>query len=236
MLDVVEVGLEADPGDPALGLLLPVPLDARNAVVLEPRDGANIRELEATGVTLNYRGEQIFAVSGIHASVLLTDARVVVACSNYDKGGGWIGSPALMGVFNAASKIRAVVRSKGRMLVGQARYPWLARVGSTAKLGFGSVERLVLEASEGEGRTYRLLLELRRDAGADVAAEVVRRAAAFKLSAEPDLDATERHALENLLSAPTITVKAARGANHIYFHDMPTCWHISERSALFAPI
>jgi hypothetical protein len=235
VIDVIDVSEDLSPPDPSVGLLLPVPDGSKNGIVFEPRDGANVRTLDASAVTLTYRGERVVGISGVHASVILTDARVAVACSNYDTGGGWIGSPALMGVFNTASKIRAAVRSHGKVLVGQARYPWIARVGSTAKLGFGSAERLVIEASEGDGQTYRLLLDLRRDIGAEVAAELVQRAASFKLRAEPDLDPTERLELERLTAAQPIPTTPARGASHIYFHDMPTCWYISERSALFTP-
>jgi hypothetical protein len=141
-----------------------------------------------------------------------------------------------MGVFNAASKMRAAVRTRGKMLVGQARYPWIARVGSTPRRGLGSEERLIIDASETEIGTYRLTLGLSHTVdAASIAAEVVRRTARYRLASEADLTIDERADLERLRDALPIEPIPSRGKNHIYFHEMPTCWYISEQSARFAP-
>ena len=81
-------------------------------------------------------------VRKVRIDFFITDARLAVACSKYDKGGGWVGGAAAMIVFNAVSKARAAIRSHGKMLAGQVRYPWLRWVASTPKTGFTSDERL----------------------------------------------------------------------------------------------
>ena len=45
---------------------------------------------------------------------------------------------------NAISKARAAIRSRGKMLVGQVRYPWIQTVGSSPKDGWASEEKLIL--------------------------------------------------------------------------------------------
>jgi hypothetical protein len=63
---------------------------------------------------------------------------------------------------------------------------------------------------------------------ADLAAETIRRAAVYRLGSEMDLDDDERAALERCRSVTAMEPSASRGKNHVYFHEMPRCWHISE--------
>jgi hypothetical protein len=225
MLQVVDVGAEAGPDPSMSGLLLPVVRDS-DSVELESRDGAQVRRFEASGLALYFRNQEVLRFSRIAARLLVTDARVAIVCSHYDRGGGWRGDPISMGVFNTVSKLRAAVRSRGQALVGQARYPWIARVGSTARVALGGEERLVIDASETERDTYRLIIGLsnRADA-ANLAAEIVRRTAAFRLVSERDLDPEERLALTRLQVAAAITPSRSRPNDHIYFHEMPSCWY-----------
>ena len=117
------------------GLMLPVPAMQHNTVLLESHDGNNIQTLTARAVRLDRNGSTVFRCTNVRISLFITDARVALACSKYDKGGGWIGSPTAMLMLNAASKGLAAVRRHGKMMVGQARYPWIKAVGSTARSG-----------------------------------------------------------------------------------------------------
>jgi hypothetical protein len=229
-----ETWIPGDERDP--GLMLPVPAKGGNEILLERRDGKQIRTTTAHGLALHYRGREVSRFLRIRARVYLTDARLAVICTRYDKGGGWVGDPINMAVFNTASKIRAAVRSNSKVLVGQARYPWMARVGSTAKIGLNSEERLVIDASQNATDPLRLVLGLSADVSAsELAAEVVRRAAAYRLRSEADLDRGEHDALETAQGVSPISPNHSYGRDHIYFHEMPSCWYISEKSAAFAP-
>ena len=230
MLQVVDV----PDGNGSDGLLLPVPGTEKNSIVLEPRDGNQITTVPSNGVALHHRGREVVRIADVDALIWVTDARIAFACSRYDKGGRWRGDPISMGVFNAVSKVRAVARSHGKSLVGQARYPWIARVGSTARAGIGSEERLIIDASESENDPYRLVIGLpNRGSGAELAALIVRRAGAFRLATEADLDEGERRGLQACSSAVPLLTNPSRGKDHIYVHEMPSCWYISEKSARF---
>lgn len=235
MLQVVAIPDEP-PGDLfESGLLLPVPGPGRNEVIVEPRDGRDIIRFDVAGFALEYKGTQVLRVSGVHAEGLVTDARVTIACTSYDKGGGWVGDPVSMVLLNAASKASAAVRSRGRILVGQVRYPWLVRVGSTPRAGFGTEERLVFDASESENVSCRMtiLLPGKGDA-AEIAAAIARRAAAYRLASE-DLDADERRVLSALGTARPLERKESHAKNQAVFHEFPTYWNISEKSARLTP-
>jgi hypothetical protein len=154
-----------------------VPGPGKNEIVIEPRDGQDIVRFEITGLALEYKGTQVLRVSGVHATGMVTDARATIACAAYDRGGGWVGDPVSMVLMNAASKAMATVRSRGKALVGQVRYPWLVRVGSTPRAGFGTEERLVFDARESENVSCRLtvLLPGKGDAAGIITALSARR-------------------------------------------------------------
>jgi hypothetical protein len=144
VLNVVEIPDSVqDPFE--LGLLLPVPGLQKNSILLEDRDGSQVQRLTATAVLFRTNGRLVFRDRKIKIDLLVTDARFAPACSRYDKGGGWVGGASAMVVANAVSKARAAIRSRGKMLVGQVRYPWIQRVGSAPKKGFGNDEKLVFE-------------------------------------------------------------------------------------------
>ena len=215
------------------GLMLPVPACQNDSVLLEPRDGGNVRTLTARGVRLERNGATVFRCTNVRIGVFITDARVALACSKYDKGGGWIGTPGAMIMMNAASKGLAAIRRHGKMMVGQVRYPWIVGVGSTARLGMGSEERLVLDCKSDQANRLRLTVYLPRDIdSAAVAAEVARRAAHYRLRSEADLAEDKRSAF----TALTLTQPLPAGPkNVIQFHRMPTFFFVNAHSARMAP-
>ena len=179
-------------------------------------------------------GRPKFSDRKIKIDLFVTDARFALACSTYDKGGeytfvsGGPGALALDVAVKSVSKARAKLRSRGKMLVGQVRYPWLRRVGSSPKSGFGTHERLYLETSVRGGGTIKLTLVLPSDLASRVAAEVARRAARYRLETKR-LDGELRRTLESLASVTA--PNAGTNAGEIYWYTLPGADYVDETSA-----
>jgi hypothetical protein len=239
LLNIVDV---PDPSEsarfPEMGLLFPVPGVEKNTIVMDDRDGSNVQRLTASEVIFKVGAATKFKDRKVKIDLFVTDARFALACSSYDKGGGHTffgGGGALVfnvGV-NSVSKVRAKMRSRGKMLVGQVRYPWLCRVGSSPKTGFGSHEKLYFETSVKGGGTTTLTLYLPSNvSAAQVAAEVARRAARFRLATK-NPGGELRQTLEALTS-----VKALDGganAKEICWHTLPAADSVDETSARLSP-
>src|SRR5580704_14635564 len=89
------------------GLLLPVPGSQKNMILMEDRDGTNVQRLTASAVVCQVGGRTVFKDRKIKIDLFLTDVRFALACSKYDKGGGWVGGAGVMIVANSVSKARA---------------------------------------------------------------------------------------------------------------------------------
>jgi hypothetical protein len=186
VIDIREVPAPGAVEDAAeQGLLFPIPGAQKNTVVFESRDGEAIESLTAKALEFKVGNRTRLRVRKVRVDIFITDARVVVACSKYDKGGGWVGGATAMVVFNAVSKARAAVRSRGKMLVGQVRYPWLRWVAGVPKSGFGGEESLMLQCAAEDGSSMLLKLSLPKNIDAvRVAAEIADRAARYRLASE----------------------------------------------------
>jgi hypothetical protein len=171
----------------------------------------------------------------IKAEILITDSRVVVASSKYEKGGGWIGFGA--GAFvavaaNGVSKALAAQRRRGKMLVGQARYPWLRCVGAKPKAGWGSSEQLrigVVVKSE-NGGTRELLLDatLPKDVDSSaVARGIITRAARYRLEYTAVED-DERARYEELADAQRLSAPAPKS---FAMYQLPRYYFVSTECA-----
>jgi len=80
----------------------------------------------------------------VDSVVIVTNQRLVVVAKKFDSGGGWeSGSLLAAGVLNAASKIRAKMRSRGKALVGQVRWPWLLSMRYREKAGLVSLDSVI---------------------------------------------------------------------------------------------
>lgn len=227
------------PGEPEEGLFYPVGLEQRDSVALEARDGSNVKRLKCTAIEVAPVGgaKPLLRVKEISAQVLVTDARITVACTKYDKGGGWtgwgLGGVAVAVASNAASHALAARRRRGKMLVGQVRYPWINAVYAQNRVGFGGVEKLRVVASASGRGLLRVDLTLPKDVDAcSVGTELIRRAAAFRLAhdAEPLADDEQRRLRELANVAP---LKFVKGTGKMAGHEFPTCWPAGERSARF---
>jgi hypothetical protein len=239
LLSIVEV---PDPSEsaqfPEMGLLFPVPGIEKNAIVFEERDGDNVQRLTASEIIFKVGGQTKFKDRKVKIDLFVTDARFALACSSYDKGGGHAffggGGALLIGVaVNSVSKVRSKMRSRGKMLVGQVRYPWLRRVGSSPKTGFGSYEKLHFESTVKGGGTTTLTLYLPSSvSAAQIAAEVTRRAARYRLATKSP-DGELRQALEALTSAKA--VDGGTNAKEIHWHTLPGADSVDETSARLSP-
>jgi len=240
MINVVEVPDPASVRDAfELGLILPVPAPEKNCLVTEPRDGDRVQRLTATAVDFKHGGRTAYRSRKIKIDLFITDARFALACSKFDKGGGWNfwggGSALALDVaFNSVSKARAALRSRGKMLVGQLRYPWVHRVGSSSKKGRASGDQLALDASAGPNGAMRLILTLPKNIeAAFVASEIAQRAARFRLASE-EVDGAVRGTLEALTSAAPLLADSPDSAEFRFF-DLPRPKIVGEASARLAP-
>lgn len=231
VVEVPELGSEIDVFES--GLLLPVPGSEKNTIVMEDRDGNNVQRLTASAVVCQVGGRTVIKDRKIKIDLFVTDARFALACSKYDKGGGWVGSPGMMIAANAISKARAAMRSRGKMLVGQVRYPWIQKVGSSPKTGWASEEKLIFHETTKGGATL-LTLTLPKDVDSSlVAAEVTRRLARYRLANE-ELDGSAREQLERLAEAHPSDAIAA--GDHERYFAIPSPRVVDEESARIAPV
>ncbi|GEM_PF-2022953 len=216
------------------GLLLPIPGDGANSIVLEERDGSDIRRLTAKSFALFEDGKKVCGADDIRLDVFITDARLALACSKYEKGGTWFGGVTALAL-TAGERAVAAVRRRGKMLVGHVRYPWIAKVGSTSKFGWTTEERMILRFKTQQGVMADLYLTFPKHAdAAGLAAEVAQRAAAYRLISDPDLKAKEIARLEELGRALRIVADPSE-KTVINFHVFPNFFTVGEHSARLTP-
>lgn len=222
------------------GSLYPVLGDESSEIEFEPRDGKDVKSLFANRLAVHRivgsNLEKQASVADIRASVFITDARVAVACSKYDKGGGWRGGSLAVPVLNVVSHARAAHRRRGKMLVGHIRYPWLVSVGFVEKSGMGSSDGLrlkVIEKVEGVGRT--MTLDIGFPKGTDtarLAALIAQRAAQYRLTHDPELGEKELVSLTNLARGPQQLVGQPK---QYTFYEMGTHFFVSSGNAYQTP-
>jgi hypothetical protein len=180
----IDPSLPADPD----GLLFPLPAERADDIVLEPRDGKNVLRMPVKAATLYFkpRGGEFGCVAGplaMPSCLIVTDARIAFACSKYDKGSTWIGTPGALNLaLNAASAASAAIRRHGKMLVGQIRYPYLGSIFGRRKKGLMGEEQIRVMTVTPDHELVRLDLVLKGGNALTLAGEVVRRAARYNLS------------------------------------------------------
>lgn len=193
------------------GVLYPIPGEGPNSVEFDEHDGDVQGPVTATRIELSEsvdggKRKQLLVAEKVKVSVYITDARLIVACSKYDKGGGWYGGVTALAL-NAGSKAMAAMRRHGKSLVGHIRYPWLSWTGYTTKAGFLSDESLRLSATVNDGASkHTLYLDLRlpkTTSAEKVAREITSRAARHRL-ATCDLEPKVRAEVEALVDPPPL--------------------------------
>ncbi|MGA8744883.1 MAG: hypothetical protein WB507_03350 [Solirubrobacterales bacterium] len=205
LLAVRELGAHPDP-------LYPDPAEQADSIELGEGDGQAsapllVNELVVHEIPPGGLPKRLLRLPDITAALRTTDKRITVACSKYDKGGGWApwtpGAIPVALAANAVSKARASKRRVGKMLVGEVPYQGLVSVGFKPRstplgrdqLRFGSFDPTI--------KTFRGLLldvSLPRDhAGADIARLIVAHAATRRLlSGDDALDDKAREHLRSL--------------------------------------
>jgi hypothetical protein len=225
-------------GEAADQAMFPV-LDDAGTVSREPLDGDGSQHLVANGLAVREAGgsktRTVTELREIRADVFITDARVILQCAKYDKGGGWVGSPGLSLALNAVSKIRAARRSRGTALVGHVRYPWLASVGFSPKQGWLDEEVLRLVVRDGTADPTRLLLvdlSLPKEVdSAAVARAIMLRAAAYRTTHE-ELADDEQAGFDQLAASPEPPRPQPK---KFAVYTMPTSWHAKPATAYPRP-
>lgn len=236
--NVLTIRSGLDTGNDAL---YPVLSDATapEIIALDRYDGPNVVKVAATAVRVLEAGSSLktlVKLSEVKIDVYITDGRVALACEKYDKGGGWVGfggAGVLVAVTaNAVSKAMAAKRSRGKVLVGHVRYPWLKMVGAASKSSFVTAEAIRLEYAEKlPGGVVRKMLELTLPKNIDatlVAQEITRRAAAFWLANYPGMSVENRAKYASLCEAPP---RVEPPPKKYAFVRMPTFFYANSTTA-----
>jgi hypothetical protein len=218
----------------------PEPGDEPDTIELEPADGSD--PLTFTTGELNLRhmpsGSKISRISrikDIKAQVFVTEARVAVACSKYDKGGGFhafnIAALPLSVGLNTVSKVRASRRRKGKMLVGHIRYESLLSVGYINKSGLQGGNRLRVATVDATttGRAVILDINLPKQIdGQELSAKIAGLAANYQLDHNDTISEQTREHLEALRSPEALPGLPKAYATYLL---IPPAGNIAERLA-----
>lgn len=235
--NVLTIRSGLDTGDDALHPVLS-DTSSPEIIAMDDYDGPNVTKVVATAVRVLEAGSELktlVKLREVKIDIYITDGRLALACEKYDKGGGWVGfggAGLLVAVTaNAVSKARAASRSRGKVLVGHIRYPWLKSVGASSKTGFASDEAIRLEYTEkGPGGAVRKLLELTLPKNIDaalVAQDIAQRAAAYRLAYYPGMTPDHRAKFADLSGVARLDPPPKKFA----FHQMPTFFHVSAGTA-----
>ena len=208
--------IDASHDDPTLYPPLSGPQDAM-PFEWEQGDGANPHGFVSKTVDImQYTGAGWSKIRGLREldfHVVITEARVVVYCEKFTKGGGWrgfgVGGVAFALVANAVSHARAAARRKGKIFIGQVRYAWLRQVSVlTDKKGRIWGIRLVVDAGgAGESRMLALDLALKERFGPAVFAQHITMCAAAYLL-DNGLVAADDAEVNALATAPDTAVRS----------------------------
>jgi hypothetical protein len=226
ILAVREVGSAEDP-------LYPAPGEQADSVQLRAEDGQPsppllISELTVREIPLGSNPKRLLRVRDISAKVWTTDWRIVLACSKYDKGGGWrswsVGAIPVTLAANTVSKVRASRRRAGKMLVGQVPYKSLVSIGHRPRSTPIGHDQLRLGTVDPTLQTFRgLLLDLalpRQHSGVEVARQIAGFAAGRRLDSGEDLDEDWREHLSGLRQPAPLQTQAKQFTS--YFLGNPS--------------
>lgn len=151
---------------------------------------------------------QIGAFDRVTASLTITEGRLAVACSKYDKGStyvGWGGIGLLVAVgATSVSKARAAGRRRGKMLVGHVRYDWLKLIEVKGYMGGymgGYIVAVLSDPTSANAPELFLRLNFGRQTDVlSVARNVIRSAAVYR--SKRSQNTQERRALEQCAASP----------------------------------
>lgn len=231
-------------GDDTDDTIWPLPARAPGGLLTEaePGDGQSIVCIPVAAVSVSAvtdsGTERVMSLGGLTAWACITDSRVIFAASKYDKGSSWAGwGPVGLTVAVAAtgiSKARAASRSRGKILAGQIRYPWLRQAGASLQEGRKGANRIRLGyATREQGtRSASFVLDMLLPWGTvspvDAAQDIARRCAAYRLKNYPQLDDNKRARLTELAS---VTLAPPASADRYTIVVMPDFYYVMEATA-----
>jgi hypothetical protein len=220
------------------GRLYPLVGDSYTPIEFEEHDGEpvwvtasalSVGEVAGGGI------RNVAKMKDTKIDVMISDARLALACSKFDKGSTWWGiggggaTAAL--VFTAVSKARAAHRRKGKLLMGQVRYPWLKNVGFTSKRDWKTNETIrlnLIENTSGTDRELVLDLILPKNVDAcEVARAIAQRAARYRLDFT-DVPDDRRERFEALVTCGPIAPEIGRFA----MYRLPTFFKANASTAI----
>jgi len=171
--------------------------------VLEPGETV-LATLTARGLAL-YRDKLAsdrcyFRTSEVPIRLTLSSTRLLLTCDKFERGGGWRSpSPGMMLAANAISKARAASRTRGRVLVGQMRLRWIARLGYQERHNRKSANTVRLVAQDASGPSVLVEITLDKHTSPHAFTQAVLDAAVAVHQGEPRrLTAEQQDALASL--------------------------------------
>ena len=144
-----------------------MPLKSKVTVLYELKKGAD-------------KYQTIFRLSDVKVDVYITDARVVLICDQYDKGGTWRGGLSAIAL-NAIERGVARARTSGKTLVGHIRYEWVKHIMYKRKSGFLSDESILIVYPDRAGNYWQIQMDFPKDVNsASIANDIMHRAATLR--------------------------------------------------------
>ncbi len=111
---------------------MPRLVDGAGRVEPEPADGRLEQWSSIRSVVMQRNGETAFNLTPASPfNLYLSGGRLVLVSDKLHKGSTWWGSPSLALTATAFSYANAARKNRGKFLVGQLRWPWVARVYHT---------------------------------------------------------------------------------------------------------
>lgn len=207
--------------------------EGEQAISTEPDDGTNITYYRASSATVYDLSRKLprslISTPSTTISAIVSDCRVALACTEYTKGGTFVGAGAGAAIALAATAVsaaRAKKRRQGKVLVGHLRYQWVTRIGASLPTKYGRNSYVSLDYRDG-GVPKSLLLAVGWVKPVVVAQDIARRAAAFRLQHDPELPDDQRTALEVLLQAEPLQPTPRDRA----YYDLPGALDVASPAA-----
>jgi hypothetical protein len=235
ILRVREIGDNAEDG-----AVWPVPSADQDGwlVELEKWDGAGdrLKWMNVTGIleqeVLPGGAKTVSRMTKISGFAYVTDARLIVAVQNFDKGSTYVGFGGIGAVTALAatgiSKAMAAHRRKGKILVGQVRWQWVKALAAQPGSRSGTIRAVYETKSGSQTRLYRLDLTVPASAPAlEIAQDCIHRAAAWRLAHFPGRE-EGRDKIRELTTAPVLP-PPERGKLAVY--SMPNFFYVNRGTA-----
>ena len=130
--------------------------------------------------------QQDLRARDIVLELYVTDARLILVCDKYDKGGTWYGGLTALAL-TAVERGVASARTIGKTLAGHVRYEWLKQIMYYRKSGILSDEQMRIVYKDRAGTQWQIDLVLDKHVDSSlVANDIMHRAAALRKNMRDD--------------------------------------------------